>query len=68
MKKVNERNLQKLFASWMLHQLVPKWNRFMVAPFAANPPCGILKTTKFGIIPPEWRKEGENEEVFERVS
>ena len=48
----------------------PLMSRELVRPWrlAANPPRGILKTTKFGIIPPEWRKEGENEEVFERVS
>ncbi len=37
----------------------PLMSRELVSPWrlAANPPRGILKTAKFGIIPPEWRKE-----------
>ena len=31
-----------------------RWRGPFQTLFAANPPRGILKTAKFGIIPPEW--------------
>ena len=41
----------------------PLMSRELVSPWrlAANPPRGILKTAKFGIIPPECRKESRYE-------